>query len=378
MRAGPWCVRLRRSAVPGGRRSGPAKRGTLRSVATVTLLLFNRSMGASKEWDDLMKPGEAADFFLPPPMPPFNLANPQFDAGVALWLSEFCRLSYRLERPSGKQDYHSRADILLNGKNGWSELHFFDGLKSLARKRSFWRPALPADDTQAMLAQNSEADCVVLAFRGTLGVLDLLTDLAFLAWPLRFKLRGSVHHGFSAALDSIWEEVVDVLARTPGKIILTGHSLGAALAVLAACRLLSDEAERFRSRLACLYTFGCPRVGTEGFESNLEGLYHARIVHEDDLVAQVPPAFSIPPFPRYKHVGRLHRLFSSGEIDSNFPENHDVDGQSGGMFETRSLLKRIIDEVRSGQFGPPIKSLKDHTPLLYSQALRAALQRTPR
>lgn len=331
-------------------------------------------MDVLTEWNDLMNPGGGSDFFVPGPMPRFELVEGRFDPALALWLAEFCRLSYRAEKLADAGQYASRHEILLKGADGWSELHFFDGLaKHRQPQRRFWRPALPADDTQAMLAQNTRANCLVLAFRGTSGLLDLLTDLGFLAWPLRFKLKGSAHHGFQAALDSIWGEVVDMLVKTPGKIILTGHSLGAALATLAACRLLGESGHGLRSRLACLYTFGSPRVGTAGFEENLAGLYHARIVHGDDLVTKVPPAFAIPPFPRYKHVGSLHCLSASGVIESTFPENHDVEGTKGGIFETRRMLKRIIDEVRTGKFGPPIKSLRDHTPLLYTRALRAAL-----
>jgi len=180
-------------------------------------------------------------------MPPFELVTDAFRFGTAIWLSEFCRLIYRQEEREGKKHAGAthRAHIYEERGQGWKETKFFNGLEpDEKRKRRFWRPALPVEDTQAALLVNEELGCSVLVFRGTLGQLDLLTDMAFLAWPLRLKLKAAAHHGFRDALETVWERIRERLLLTPGKVFLTGHSLGGALATLAACRM----ARRSRSQ----------------------------------------------------------------------------------------------------------------------------------
>jgi triacylglycerol lipase len=330
---------------------------------------------SKQQWKDLVQPGLAEDFFALGQMPKFNIVEGSFDSGTALWMAEFCRLIYRQEGTENvrtAKGAKTRADFLT--AQGWQEIEFFNGLKpDERRKRSFWRPALPAEDTQAALISRSSRDCIVLVFRGTLGTRDLLTDAAFLAWPLRFKFKGSAHHGFSEALDTVWNQIRERLISTPGKIFITGHSLGGALATLAAYRLLEDEDRTFEGRIAGMYTFGSPRVGTAGFEKKLEGLFHARVVHEDDFVTKVPAAFSIPPFPKYHHVGRLHVLRDNGAIDPAGLSNEDV---KHPISETLKMLKQLLTIPPWKSFGPPVKPLRDHTPLLYSKALQLAARET--
>jgi pimeloyl-ACP methyl ester carboxylesterase len=329
---------------------------------------MNNRQEWQQQWDDLVQPGLAEDFFTLGGLPKFNIIEGSFDPGTALWMAEFCRLIYRQEVTERKdrEGQKTRAEFLRDSAPEWQEIAFFNGLEQdEQRKRRLWRPALPAEDTQAALIGRSSPDCTVLVFRGTLGTRDLLTDAAFLAWPVRFKFRGSAHQGFSQALDTVWNAIRERLISAPGKIFITGHSLGGALATLAACRLLEDPA--FKGRIAGMYTFGSPRVGTAGFGKNLEGLFHARVVHEDDLVAKVPAAFSIPPFPKYRHVGRLHVLHDNGAI--TVASSDDV---RDPIFETRNMLKELlaIPDVKSVR-APP-KPLRDHTPLLYSKALQLA------
>ena len=65
------------------------------------------------------------------------------------------------------------------------------------------------------------------------------------------------HGGFLRAYLSVREAVHRLLKELGGTTLLvTGHSLGGALAVLAAC----DFGAQFRGNLKCI-TFGSPRVG---------------------------------------------------------------------------------------------------------------------
>ncbi len=130
---------------------------------------------------------------------------------------------------------------------------------------------------------------VLVTFRGTADVRNWLTDMdAFRTLP-RWAEGGEIHAGFAAAIDNIWDEL---LAETqtsscclhPSSLILTGHSLGGALAMLAAFRL--------RDRVEAVYTFGQPRVGNKAFALFYDYALKERtfrVVHADDIVPRLPP-----------------------------------------------------------------------------------------
>src|SRR4051812_30440618 len=62
--------------------------------------------------------------------------------------------------------------------------------------------------------------------------------------------------GFWRAESALWPRVQDWLSKCgPGEVVVTGHSLGAAMATVTAARLPESR----------LVTFGSPRVGTRAF-----------------------------------------------------------------------------------------------------------------
>lgn len=110
------------------------------------------------------------------------------------------------------------------------------------------------ENTDCYVAWESAA--VIVAFRGTESDQwkDMLTDARVAQIPWKWS-AGQVHAGFAAAVEAIWPKltvVVDKLAQTR-TVWFCGHSLGAALATLAADRYA-------RSRGVC--TFGSPRMGS--------------------------------------------------------------------------------------------------------------------
>ena len=142
----------------------------------------------------------------------------------------------------------------------------------------------------------------------------LATDLNFIpwSWPLR-------HLGFVRAWDRIREQVIEWLnsGSKEAPLVLTGHSLGGALALLAAFDLAK---ERFPIR--AVITFGAPRVGLFWFRHVYNTLrcptqtLHSvtrRFTHCTDLVSRLPP-----PLP-YCHVGDECVVEDSGEIEEGPP-----------------------------------------------------------
>ena len=143
---------------------------------------------------------------------------------------------------------------------------------------------------------------VVLAFRGTEPdvVADILTDLDVRKVD---DNGGQAHAGFLAAYETIEMQILDRL--TSGNMLqgkdlwITGHSMGGAIATIAAYRL---------GCVMCV-TFGSPRVGdrrwARAFNAKLVGKVF-RVVNSVDLVSRVPS------FLRFRHVGIPVLLTSAG------------------------------------------------------------------
>lgn len=160
---------------------------------------------------------------------------------------------------------------------------------ALASKRSYAEPEEQDDDFHFFDADGTQAYLFgdILAFRGTEPnkVEDWLTDLnaAFTDGPF-----GKVHAGFLHALEVVWPEIEDL----PGPYWVTGHSLGAALAMLTVAKL-----QAMGRPVKGLYTFGQPRVGNKTFARAFDAPYF-RLVHNNDIVTRIP-------FFRYRHAGEV-------------------------------------------------------------------------
>lgn len=146
-------------------------------------------------------------------------------------------------------------------------------------------------DTQVLVVDRTAY--VVIAFRGTTDLRDWITNAKFVRALLVEESDGSrceVHGGFLVAYESIIEKLSEVLrqlAVADRPVFVTGHSLGGALAILAALEL-----KRQMFTVAQVYTFGQPRVGNAGFAQlynwSLQDQTFA-VVNECDPVPLLPP-----------------------------------------------------------------------------------------
>jgi len=211
--------------------------------------------------------------------------------------------------------------------------------------------------TQSFVAHNN---CfAIVCFRGTevSEVQDILTDLNL---PLTDNHgQGQVHSGFKKALDIVWSQqecndhhmlkyLNGISTANPGlKIWFTGHSLGGALATLAADRY--PEAQG-------LYTFGSPRVGNEAFGANFKTNAY-RFVNNNDIVTMVPPAIG------YRHIGLLKYIDDDGHIHDNpniwVRMKSRISGHLGH-------IEAVLNSWSHGDFyAIPVDYLNDHAPIYY-------------
>jgi triacylglycerol lipase len=178
--------------------------------------------------------------------------------------------------------------------------------------------------TQAFMMGNDQL--IVLAFRGTESrcLKDWMTDADI---NLIEDCYGEVHRGFSFGLNEIWQEVLQKLAtfRTQKQaLFITGHSLGAALATLAAARLSAPN------QVQGVYTFGSPRVGNQDFVTCFDSVYSGctfRFINNNDLVTRVAPReFG------YRHVGQSLYFDSLGKLHPEISAwNKFLETVKGGM-----------------------------------------------
>jgi len=210
----------------------------------------------------------------------FNPKTKRYDAKNALLLAEASQLAYKSLR---------EVKAIVKDKWGFEECIFLD-----------------KEDTQAYIIANPEV--IILAFRGTQCIQDWLTDADV---RLVKDVWGQVHNGFSKALDSVWREIEKIVSKYQNNdqsIWITGHSLGAALAVLATARFLQNNKD-----INGLYTFGQPRVGDAMFARIFDLRFKHRtfrFVNNEDIVTRVPPTAT-----KYEHIGSVFYFDSFGKLN---------------------------------------------------------------
>ncbi|WP_166173690.1 lipase family protein [Rubrobacter tropicus] len=209
------------------------------------------------------------------------------------------------------------------------------------------------ESTQCYAAHDD--DFVIVAFSGSdmrerkgNNVFDALADwmvnLSFDTVPS--ERGGRVHRGFSEALDEVWgdeagglEGHLDGLCGEGSKEVwFTGHSLGGALATLAAGRY---------ERAPEVYTFGAPRVGDEEYVESLDVPVY-RFVNGRDAVSKLPLRGP------YRHAGVEKYIDDEGRIHDGKPGGEGLRAKGG------RAVGRLLTTKPSGG------ALRDHAPILYA------------
>lgn len=189
-----------------------------------------------------------------------------------------------------------------------------------------------------------------VVFRGTQAVkaMDVLVDLRIRLKPWRGL--GRIHQGFRETFESLEGPIGDWLADRPvGRLVVTGHSLGAAMAtVMAAVRA---EAE--------LVTFGSPRVGDAAFVARFEGRTMRRYVDCTDGVTMVPPEFI-----GYRHIEPMRYVDRLGIVRPTPPGEAELaqDRRTAHLAYAKKHAWKAWRNVL-------VRSGADHAPINYVSAM---------
>ena len=228
-----------------------------------------------------------------------------------------------------------------------------DEARARYQRVSFEAESIFDGTTQCYVAWNDRV--VFVTFRGTEpgepG--DLLDDLTFALAPWDTgKPLQAVHLGFKVALDRVWKALdarLQTLATTR-TVWFAGHSLGAALAALAADRYPAT---------AGVCTLGAPRVGEWHFAAAHSSRFGPRVlryVNDADIVPHVPL-----PLP-YQHAGTPRFIDPTGHVSEMRPPLHHyfatLVGDPAHVREVRLALDR-------GQLRHAPDFLLDHMPRGY-------------
>jgi len=214
-------------------------------------------------------------------------------------------------------------------------------------------------------------DTMFMAFGGTDPLVweNVWTDLDFVP-----AAGSDIHGGFRAAFEAVADDVDGALATKPTRLFIAGHSLGGAIAVLAAQRALEQQIEP-----VAVYTFGMARVGGSTFASGYNngnlGPKTYRLVHGLDVVPRVPPKVG------FFHVGRMLHCdsgtkFSAGplsEVGNNEPSlgTGVLVGIATGL--QQAIFGRVLSPSGPGAYGRLFRLLpqpiRDHLQDRYIAAL---------
>jgi hypothetical protein len=207
----------------------------------------------------------------------------------------------------------------------------------------------------------------VAAFRGTQpnDWNDIFDDACYAtqAWD-----AGHVHEGFARRLEKVGADLDALIAAldTGCRVWFTGHSLGGAVATLAAYR--------HRQVAGGVYTFGSPLVGNERFArafANELGTRSVRYVNDHDVVTRVPPAPLAFPHGAFTHVDHGRWIAAEGEVSGSPPARlqfvRDIFGRPNALLDVIDLHQLDLANLRVARRQPTLPDgLSDHTPLHYA------------
>ncbi len=282
--------------------------------------------------DNLAPPYNDYEFFKDCDKLPFRYRANIFDMVNAWWLIEASTLVY------AEPDFVAEK---FKQNAGFTDVKLFENKA-----------------TQCFVANNDKF--AIVAFRGSEARLregdsdpghifaDWMANFNFL--PEAWDQGGNVHRGFKTALLEVWtdlEDYVSNLQKNNLKIWITGHSLGAALATLAADRYGNVQG---------LYTYGSPRVGDQDFKKDFN-VNTYRFVNNSDIVTKVPPPGL------YCHVGELKYIDSEGIIHDNTNRwerwSDEIQGKFNNVFNALGQARKGFTEVL-------LEPIVDHVPTLYA------------
>jgi len=213
--------------------------------------------------------------------------------------------------------YHNKSKIKQTAeKLGWLVSHY---------------RIIPDIEVLYYILSNHEKRSQVLVVRGTANAENALIDAAHKLIP-NSALGIKLHEGFALAAGEIYAVAKTQLVKDY-KTIITGHSLGGAVAVILAMHMDKDD-----YAVDAVYTYGQPKVTNITGALTYKQLNLIRVVTPKDLVPLVPPfdALDVNNLDIYWHLGREVILLPGNK----YSETSGIES----MLRASNILSEKIDE----------------------------------
>ena len=146
---------------------------------------------------------------------------------------------------------------------------------------------------------------LIVVFEGTNDLRSIQTDLQVGESDFLHLFGTQVHKGYYSEAQLAYKKVAPLVTKEQ-QVIVTGHSLGGAVAHLLAA-ILYKEGYNVR-----LFTFGEPPVGNEDFVHVTKGLDHQRYTHIFDMV----------PLLKKEYIVKLQEALSY--VNTQLPQNEEM------------------------------------------------------
>ena len=288
-------------------------------------------------------------------MKTINPYKTTLDSGNAYWMARLASVAYT--KKDKKDDPKGSPDVTKILADLQKEDPKFSSVTGFSKNSS-----------QAILVEHE--DFFTMAFRGTDELLDWLDNFDLIVKPVLLlvegeKLDGYFHQGFWKATDDIWEPLLakyqqfqqedrdkqkDVKQKKVRPLFLTGHSLGGAMATIAAAKLIHQDLPFIST-----YTFGQPRTMTHNTARIINGKVENRFFrfqNNNDIVTRAPARAS-----GYSHVGSFVYI----------SEDKSLHNDIGWWYRFLDSVEGVIESI-------PIKGLdgvEDHSMSDYLKAVES-------
>ncbi len=249
----------------------------------------------------------------------------------AYWMARFSKEVYK--KTSENNPIPNEKEILISLKSDDKNIKSVTGESK--------------NSAQAALIEHKDYLCIT--FRGTDETLDWLDNIN--AFPVQ-EIFGKFHRGFWQSTNDVWDTLfskykeLSSIKKRP--LFLTGHSLGGAMASIAASKLIHEDLP-----FISVYTFGQPRA-LERETSRLFNIEcktrYFRFQNNNDIVSRVPARLM-----GYSHVGTC--IYIS--------ENKKLHNDPGFWFQFLDAIEGALEAFKERG----IDGIEDHNIDKYLQAI---------
>lgn len=207
---------------------------------------------------------------------------------------------------------------------------------------------LPETDVKCFIKTNNRTKKQCISVRGTANTENVFKDIK--VWKTYNKKLGIyIHKGFNESAVEVYNTIIKSLKKDY-EIIVTGHSLGAAIGTILLMMLKEDG-----FKLGESIVFGGPKITNKRGAKKYRDLFLLRVVHDNDPVPLLPPLdlFSILDFGPYRHFCAEIILYDGDSFEF-------IDKEKAEHIVISSFWLHILTEEVSDHFMKNyIKSIKD-------------------